>query len=163
MNNSTSNQVPLLNVENLTREFISSESGEPLRVLRGLSLEVVRGESIAIVGSSGCGKSTLVNFLLRFYDPDKGKIFIGDHEIRDYHLQDLRKRMKREQMYFERYAGTVKYGENPDVQSLLKMRPLILHVRRCTRRHTQTRQRADGCICVRWRRIFRRPLNVRDP
>ena len=89
MNNSTSNQVPLLNVENLTREFISSESGEPLRVLRGLSLEVVRGESIAIVGSSGCGKSTLLNLIGTLDEPTSGTLIFDGRDLSQLNAEEL--------------------------------------------------------------------------
>ena len=89
MNNSTSNQVPLLNVENLTREFISSESGEPLRVLRGLSLEVVRGESIAIVGSSGCGKSTLLNLIGTLDEPTRGTLTFDGRDLSQLNAEEL--------------------------------------------------------------------------
>ena len=89
MNNSTSNQVPLLNVENLTREFISSESGEPLRVLRGLSLEVARGESIAIVGSSGCGKSTLLNLIGTLDQPTSGTLTFDGRDLSQLDAEEL--------------------------------------------------------------------------
>lgn len=42
-------------------------------VLQGLSLEVKKGQTLALVGSSGCGKSTVVQLLERFYDPWRGK------------------------------------------------------------------------------------------
>ena len=89
MNNSTPNQVPLLNVENLTREFISSESGEPLRVLRGLSLEVTRGESIAIVGSSGCGKSTLLNLIGTLDEPTNGTLTFDGRDLSQLNAEEL--------------------------------------------------------------------------
>ena len=89
MNNSTPNQVPLLNVENLTREFISSESGEPLRVLRGLSLEVARGESIAIVGSSGCGKSTLLNLIGTLDEPTSGTLTFDGRDLSQLNAEEL--------------------------------------------------------------------------
>ena len=89
MNNSTPNQVPLLNVENLTREFISSESGEPLRVLRGLSLEVARGESIAIVGSSGCGKSTLLNLIGTLDQPTSGTLTFDGRDLSQLDAEEL--------------------------------------------------------------------------
>ena len=89
MNNSTSNQVPLLNVENLTREFISSESREPLRVLRGLSLEVTRGESIAIVGSSGCGKSTLLNLIGTLDEPTSGTLTFDGRDLSQLNAEEL--------------------------------------------------------------------------
>ena len=89
MNNSTPNQVPLLNVENLTREFISSESGKPLQVLRGLSLEVVRGESIAIVGSSGCGKSTLLNLIGTLDEPTSGTLTFDGRDLSQLNAEEL--------------------------------------------------------------------------
>ena len=89
MNNPTSNQVPLLNVEDLTREFISSESGEPLRVLRGLSLEVARGESIAIVGSSGCGKSTLLNLIGTLDEPTSGTLTFDGRDLSQLNAEEL--------------------------------------------------------------------------
>ena len=89
MNNSTPNQVPLLNVENLTREFISSESGEPLRVLRGLSLKVARGESIAIVGSSGCGKSTLLNLIGTLDQPTSGTLTFDGRDLSQLNAEEL--------------------------------------------------------------------------
>ena len=89
MNNSTSNQVPLLNIENLTREFISSESGKPMQVLRGLSLEVVRGESIAIVGSSGCGKSTLLNLIGTLDEPTNGTLTFDGRDLSQLNAEEL--------------------------------------------------------------------------
>lgn len=43
-------------------------------VLQGLSLEVKKGQTLALVGSSGCGKSTVVQLLARFYDPLAGAV-----------------------------------------------------------------------------------------
>ena len=43
-------------------------------VLQGLSLEVKKGQTLALVGSSGCGKSTVVQLLERFYDPRAGTV-----------------------------------------------------------------------------------------
>ena len=60
-------------------------------VLRGLSLKVEPGQSIALVGESGCGKSTFVNLLMRFYDVDNGEILLDGVNIQDINLYDLRK------------------------------------------------------------------------
>lgn len=48
---------------------------------------------MALVGESGCGKSTLVSLLMRFYDPDFGKITIDGVDIKEYHISSLRKLM----------------------------------------------------------------------
>jgi ATP-binding cassette, subfamily B, bacterial len=59
-------------------------------VLRGLSLRVDPGETVAIVGASGSGKSTIAQLLPRFYDPSSGKIRIGDHKVSGLTRQSLR-------------------------------------------------------------------------
>ncbi len=62
-------------------------------VLRDISFEAKRGETIAIVGPSGSGKSTLVSLLLRFYQADKGKILIDGIDSSLYSLNELRNQM----------------------------------------------------------------------
>jgi ATP-binding cassette subfamily B protein len=59
-------------------------------VLEDLSLEVPPGECVAVAGPSGIGKSTLANLLLRFYDPDVGRLMIDGRDVRDYTLKSLR-------------------------------------------------------------------------
>jgi ABC-type multidrug transport system fused ATPase/permease subunit len=49
--------------------------------------------NVAIVGESGSGKSTFVNLVMRFYDPDHGKVLIDGKDVRDYAVSDLRARM----------------------------------------------------------------------
>ncbi len=58
----------LLRLENVSRSF------GPTKVLDGFSLEILRGEFVAIVGPSGCGKTTLLNLLSGFYQPSSGKV-----------------------------------------------------------------------------------------
>lgn len=60
------------------------------RILNGVSLTVKPGEIAALVGPSGVGKSTIANLLLRFYDPQKGRILIDGTDIRGYTLASLR-------------------------------------------------------------------------
>nr|QUF59436.1 ATP-binding cassette transporter Abcb1-3 [Brachionus angularis] len=60
------------------------------KILNNLSLEIKEGQRVAFVGSSGCGKSTITQLLERFYDPDNGKIIIGNNIIKDYNLHWLR-------------------------------------------------------------------------
>lgn len=62
-------------------------------VLKGVTLEIPKGKTVALVGQSGSGKSTLVDLLPRFYDVDKGGITIDDTDIRDASLYDLRSLM----------------------------------------------------------------------
>ncbi|SDP42994.1 ATP-binding cassette, subfamily B [Rhodoferax sp. OV413] len=63
----------------------------PLQPALGqFSLNVAPGETVALVGSSGAGKSTVFQLLLRFYDPQSGRIRINGVDTRDMDLQDLR-------------------------------------------------------------------------
>ncbi|HMH36735.1 MAG TPA: ABC transporter ATP-binding protein, partial [Streptosporangiaceae bacterium] len=59
-------------------------------VLRGLSLHVEPGETVAVVGASGSGKSTIAQLLPRFYDPQAGVVRIGGHDVADVTRDSLR-------------------------------------------------------------------------
>ena len=83
------NETPLLQLKNISHEFPSAENGQPLRVLRGLSLEVARGESIAIVGSSGCGKSTLLNLIGTLDQPTSGTLTFDGRNLCQLDAEEL--------------------------------------------------------------------------
>ena len=59
-------------------------------VLKDFSLEVKKGQTVALVGQSGSGKSTIANLLTRFYDVNEGTISIDSVNIKDMNLQSLR-------------------------------------------------------------------------
>jgi subfamily B ATP-binding cassette protein MsbA len=59
-------------------------------VLRGVDLQISRGEMVALVGPSGSGKTTLANLLPRFYDPTAGRLLIDGRDIREATLASLR-------------------------------------------------------------------------
>ena len=56
----------------------------------GLSFAVAAGERVGIVGPSGAGKSTVARLLLRFYDPEAGRVVVGGHDLRELTLDELR-------------------------------------------------------------------------
>ncbi|MFF3325124.1 ABC transporter ATP-binding protein [Streptomyces sp. NPDC002889] len=65
--------------------------GEPL--LRGFTLEVEPGETVALIGAAGCGKSTAAALLPRFYDVPTGTVTVVGHDVRDLTLSGLRSRI----------------------------------------------------------------------
>ncbi len=79
-------------------------------VLRGLTLEAKAGERVALVGPSGAGKSTVINLLLRFYDPQAGRVLFDGRDARDYPLAGLRARLAVVPQDVLLFGGTV--GEN---------------------------------------------------
>lgn len=60
-------------------------------VLKNISFEVKKGQTIALVGATGAGKSSIINLISRFYEINKGAITIDDTNIQDYELSALRK------------------------------------------------------------------------
>ncbi len=59
--------------------------------LEDVSLEIREGETVAIVGGSGAGKTTVASLLLRFFDPEGGRLTFGETDFRDIPLDDLRR------------------------------------------------------------------------
>lgn len=62
-------------------------------VIKGISLKIDAGSTIAIVGSTGAGKSTIINLLNRFYEISSGKITIDGTDINEFTLESLRKQI----------------------------------------------------------------------
>ncbi|WP_228702805.1 ABC transporter ATP-binding protein [Salisaeta longa] len=67
--------------------------GAPDWILKDVSFTVEPGETLALVGATGAGKSTVMNVLLRFYDVQRGDIFLDGVNIRDLRLDDLRQHL----------------------------------------------------------------------
>lgn len=74
------------------REVSFSYDGEH-KVLDKISFVANPGETVALVGHTGSGKSSIINVLMRFYEFSEGQILIDDQDIRDFPIEELRKKM----------------------------------------------------------------------
>ncbi|XP_060052278.1 phosphatidylcholine translocator ABCB4 isoform X3 [Erinaceus europaeus] len=90
-------------------------------VLQRLSLEVKKGQTLALVGPSGCGKSTVVQLLERFYDPMAGRVLLDGQEAKKLNIQWLRAQLgivSQEPILFDcSIAENIAYGDNSRVVS----------------------------------------------
>ncbi len=86
-------------------------------VLKNFSLEIRKGQRIALVGRTGAGKSTIARLLPRFYDIQQGKVLIDGHDVRDVTLDSLRSQIavvSQETILFNSsVAENIRYGQ-PD-------------------------------------------------
>ncbi|AEI62039.1 ABC transporter ATP-binding protein [Corallococcus macrosporus] len=89
-----------------------SGAGRPL--INGISLNVRRGETVALVGPSGAGKTTLMSLLCRFYDPDQGVVRVDGRDIRTLKQLSLRRNigvvLQDALLFNESVKGNIAYG-----------------------------------------------------
>jgi ATP-binding cassette subfamily B multidrug efflux pump len=77
-------------------------------VLNEVTLNAAPGQRVAIVGATGSGKSSLVQLIPRFYDADSGRVLIDGVDVRDWDLEDLRRRIGVVQQETILFSGTVR-------------------------------------------------------
>lgn len=80
---------------------------EPEWVLRDLSFTARAGETLAIVGHTGAGKTTVISLLLRFYEPQRGRILVNDVDLRDIPRDTLRRLIGYVQQDIFLFAGDI--------------------------------------------------------
>ncbi len=90
---SLENENQLTGVENVKVENVSFRFAGRKQLLKSVSLQVTKGEMIALLGESGCGKTTFLNILQRFYLPEEGAIFVNGQLITGFSIPAWRKRI----------------------------------------------------------------------
>lgn len=97
---------PIVRAESLRKSFRGPSLGigrgrAELRAVDGVSLEVMPGETLGLVGESGCGKSTLGRLLLRLYEPTSGRIYFEGQDITELSQSALRPYRSKMQIIFQ--------------------------------------------------------------
>ncbi len=85
------------------------------KVLKNVSLKIVPGEMVGLAGPSGGGKTTMVNLICRFYDVLEGQILIDSVDVRDYDIEELRRRigvvLQEPFLFYGTVGANVAYGK----------------------------------------------------
>lgn len=87
------NPKPISLKESITYRNVEFKYETSHWVIKNVSLTIPKGKTVALVGQSGSGKSTMADLLPRFYDVNKGGIYIDDINIKDADVHDLRSLM----------------------------------------------------------------------
>ena len=91
----------LLTIEDLVVEFPVGRSGLKVNAVSGISLDVMEGETVGLVGESGCGKSTTGKAIMQIPRPTSGTVVLEGTELTKLHGEELRKLRPRMQMIFQ--------------------------------------------------------------
>lgn len=116
------------------------DPGKP--IIKGLSLQVERGQQIAIVGPTGAGKTTLVNLLMRFYEIDGGTIALDGVDIRRFSKYSLRERIGMVLQETWLFEGSI--GENIAFGQLDASKKEVVAAAEATDVHRLIRQLPEG-------------------
>lgn len=119
----------LLEVKNLEKIYKSEKSflapkKDDNYVLKGVNLNIKKGEIVSLVGESGCGKSTLANCILKLIEPDKGEILFNKENILTLKKNETKLYRRKVQMIFQNPYSSL----NPKmkIREILE-EPLIIH------------------------------------
>lgn len=98
---STNGKQELVNVRHLVKHFPVEGSDDVVRAVDDVSFEILRGETLGLVGESGCGKSTVGRCLLRLIEPTAGEIDFDGRNVRTLNRGDLRELRREMQIVFQ--------------------------------------------------------------
>lgn len=95
---------------NITFDNVSFAYADGRPVIRNLSLSVAAGETVAFVGATGAGKTTIASLLLRFYEPQSGRILLDGCDIREFTQESLRRQIGLVQQDVFLFGDSVRYN-----------------------------------------------------
>ncbi|MEM8859452.1 MAG: ABC transporter ATP-binding protein [Chloroflexota bacterium] len=91
---------PLLEVTDLYKKFPLA-GGAKVHAVENVSLQIIPGETLAVVGESGCGKSTLANVIMKLHEPTAGSVKLNGVEIANLNRAEMRDHRQQMQMIFQ--------------------------------------------------------------
>ena len=121
---STNGKQELVNVRHLVKHFPVEGSDDVVRAVDDVSFEILRGETLGLVGESGCGKSTVGRCLLRLIEPTAGEIDFDGRNVRNLNRGDLRELRREMQIVFQDPYASL----NPRMRvGDIVAEPLVIH------------------------------------
>jgi subfamily B ATP-binding cassette protein MsbA len=99
-----------ITLRNVSFDYGNAQGGGSKIILAGVSLEIPKGQMIALVGESGGGKSTITKLIPRFYDPVEGAVLWDDIDLRDAKLASLREHIALVTQETTLFNDTVRYN-----------------------------------------------------
>lgn len=110
---------PAITFENVS--FSYEKSGT---VLKNVSFEINRNETVALVGHSGAGKTTIVNLILKFYEPTAGDIYLKNKNYKDLDQKFIRNNIalvfQESELFSSTVRGNVSYGRQATEKEIIK-------------------------------------------
>ncbi len=92
-------------------------------VLKNITFQAKKGETVAFIGSTGCGKSTVINLIPRFYDVTDGQVLVDGVDVREYSQKSLRNKIGYVSQKATLFTGTIRsnvaYGDNGKGEEML--------------------------------------------
>jgi oligopeptide/dipeptide ABC transporter ATP-binding protein len=93
--------IPLLRVENLSKDYPSRDGKGVIKAVNGVSLTLTAGKTLGIVGESGCGKSTLARLILRLIEASEGEVWFDGDDLRQLDRSAMRTKRREIQIVFQ--------------------------------------------------------------
>lgn len=110
-----------IHLENISFEYPTRKDNI---ILKDVNVNIENNSTIGLLGPSGSGKSTILSLIMRFYDPTKGRILIGDKDIMSFDIKHLRANialvLQDSMLFHDTVANNISYGFNsPDMERII--------------------------------------------